>query len=700
MENITVPFSSLVLSDLNVRKTAGDLALDALAASILEHGLIQPLVVTAIKARRSTSYAVHAGGRRCRAIAQLIETGKLPQDHGVDVRVFANRAAAAREISLAENLIRESMSPADECRAFKDIIDTDGADAEDIARRFGLTVRHVQGRLRLADLAEPIFAALAAGDITLDIAMAYCATADRDRQLAAWERLSAGWQAQNAQTIRRAVAETAIASSHPVALFLGEDEYRAGGGRIESDLFAASGEGMWLDGEIATELATKKLAYEAEIAALGGRYGWVTPVLAAYLPYELTKDLHPFYPSRVDPAPEVQARLDEIEVRIDELNEVAETSEDEAEVEKAEAEMELLSAEYDKLGETCQVIRDEDKPNVGVFLILEKDGTPALHHQLYTTVKPGRAAASGQAGSSTGSAGTAKTDGFSRSLEENLAKERRDVLALHVATDPAMALDLVIFRLAIDCMGFFTANDTGLSIKIGDRFEPAGLVGVPPSQAVVDLDAVRSALPHEWSQADDLFTAFLEFRGLDEEAKASWLAYAVSQSLKASLDVGWRGNAFLSGVGAMMEIDVAAHWRPGAENYFDRLKKGQILTALGQIDPELPARYATAKKGELALAAAKLCAGDTITDPAVKQRAAAWLPEAMRFTAKAPAEADSAAQSDANGDEGPIASGDCDAELIGDGEDGLEQAGAPGEPAADVEPEDGHLSEEVIAEAA
>ena len=51
MENITVPFPALVLSDLNVRKTGGDLALDALAASILEHGLIQPLVVTAIKAR-------------------------------------------------------------------------------------------------------------------------------------------------------------------------------------------------------------------------------------------------------------------------------------------------------------------------------------------------------------------------------------------------------------------------------------------------------------------------------------------------------------------------------------------------------------------------------------------------------------------------------------------------------------------------
>lgn len=681
MENITVPFSALVLSDLNVRKTNASLSLDALAASILEHGLIQPLVVTAIKARKSTTYAVHAGGRRCRAIAQLIETGKLPQDHGVDVRVFETRAAASREISLAENLIREAMSPADECRAFKEIIDTDGADAEDIARRFGLTVRHVQGRLRLADLAEPIFAALSAGEITLDIAMAYGATADRDRQLAAWERLSTSWQAQNAQTIRRAVAETAIASTHPVALFLGEGEYRAGGGRVESDLFAASGEGVWLDGEIATDLATRKLAREAEIAALGGRYGWITPVLATNVPYELTKDLHHFYPTRVEPAPEVQARLDEIEVRIDELNDLVEASEDAEEVEKAEAELALLSSEYDKLEETGSVIRDEDKPNVGAFIILEKDGTPALHHQLYSTVKPGRGATgdAGQPGSGAGATGAAKEDGFSRSLEENLAKERRDVLALHVATDPAVALDLVIFRLALGCTGFFTGNDTGCSIKIGDRFDPAGLVGVPPSEAAVDLDAVRSALPHEWSQVDDLFTAFLEFRGLDEDAKANWLAYAVSQSLMASLDCGYKGNAFLSNLGALMQIDVAAHWRPGAENFFDRLRKGQILIAVGQIDPELPARYATAKKGELALAAARLCAGDTIAEPAVKERAAAWLPDAMRFTARAPDDGKSVPESSADSEIEPVDQG-------GDGPDGDDsRAGDDGaEPASEA----------------
>jgi hypothetical protein len=93
--------------------------------------------------------------------------------------------------------------------------------------------------LRLADLAEPIFAALAAGEITLDVAMAYGSTGDRERQAAAWERLSTSWQADNPQAIRRAIAEESLSADHPIARFLGEAEYVACGGRIERDLFAA-----------------------------------------------------------------------------------------------------------------------------------------------------------------------------------------------------------------------------------------------------------------------------------------------------------------------------------------------------------------------------------------------------------------------------------------------------------------------------
>src|SRR3546814_13025064 len=51
------------------------------------------------------------------------------------------------------------------------------------------------------------------------------------------------------------------------------------------------------------------------------------------------------------------------------------------------------------------------------------------------------------------------------------------------------------------------------------------------------------------------------------------------------------------------------------------------------LDPELPGRYASEKKAALSSAAAKLCAGETIATPEVKERALSWIPDAMSFRA-------------------------------------------------------------------
>lgn len=142
------------------------------------------------------------------------------------------------------------MSPADECRGYRAAMDK-GESEEELARRMGVTVRHVQGRLRLADLAEPIFDALAEGKITLDVAKAYGSTADRDTQLAAWNVFKDSWQGDQPHTIRRYLNESAIEASSAVAKLVGEEEYLAAGGRIERDLFAGEGEGQWLDRPIA-----------------------------------------------------------------------------------------------------------------------------------------------------------------------------------------------------------------------------------------------------------------------------------------------------------------------------------------------------------------------------------------------------------------------------------------------------------------
>src|SRR3546814_12074084 len=99
----------------------------------------------------------------------------------VDARVCNDeKAALAEEISLAENIIREAMSPADECRGSRAAMDK-GESEEELARRMGVTVRHVQGRTRLADLAEPIFDSPAAGTVSRAVPTAHGSPPDRDQ---------------------------------------------------------------------------------------------------------------------------------------------------------------------------------------------------------------------------------------------------------------------------------------------------------------------------------------------------------------------------------------------------------------------------------------------------------------------------------------------------------------------------------------
>jgi ParB family chromosome partitioning protein len=88
MQSTTLTHAKLRLSESNVRKANGDAGLEALAASIAEHGLLQPLIVSP-SAGKKTLYDVHAGGRRWRAIGLLIERGVLP-------RITRSMCASAR----------------------------------------------------------------------------------------------------------------------------------------------------------------------------------------------------------------------------------------------------------------------------------------------------------------------------------------------------------------------------------------------------------------------------------------------------------------------------------------------------------------------------------------------------------------------------------------------------------------------------
>ena len=102
---ITVALNKLEADPLNVRKTYSAESIKELAASIKAKGIIQNLAVR--KAGNSGKYLVSAGGRRLRAAQLLAEAGDLAADYPINCRVVTE--AEAREISLAENIMREAM---------------------------------------------------------------------------------------------------------------------------------------------------------------------------------------------------------------------------------------------------------------------------------------------------------------------------------------------------------------------------------------------------------------------------------------------------------------------------------------------------------------------------------------------------------------------------------------------------------------
>ncbi len=141
-----ISLNKLSVSVANVRRTDRKTDIETLAASIAAHGLLQNLTVTPIE---DDCFAVVAGGRRLAALTLLVKKGEMAKDCAIPCQIVSSDAAA--ETSLAENVQRVAMNVMDEVEAFAGLVES-GLSSDDIARRFGCTLRHVEQRLALARL--------------------------------------------------------------------------------------------------------------------------------------------------------------------------------------------------------------------------------------------------------------------------------------------------------------------------------------------------------------------------------------------------------------------------------------------------------------------------------------------------------------------------------------------------------------------
>jgi len=217
-----VPIERVRPGSMQPRRRFGETELEALAQSIREKGILQPLLVRPLTAEE-TEFELIAGERRWRA-AQRVGLHDVP----IIIRQISDREAL--EIALIENLQREDLSPLEEAEAYRRLIDELGRTQAGLAEAVGKSRSHIANTLRLLSLPDPVRRRLDEGELSAGHARALLAAADpaalveevvrRGLNVRATERLVQRRAAAPAAKVRPRDADT-VALERELAAILG-----------------------------------------------------------------------------------------------------------------------------------------------------------------------------------------------------------------------------------------------------------------------------------------------------------------------------------------------------------------------------------------------------------------------------------------------------------------------------------------------
>ncbi len=171
-----IPIARIQASPYQPRKRVDQEALQSLADSIVQHGILQPILVT----ETLEGYRLIAGERRLRA-AELAGLDRVP----AVVRQLADQEQL--ELALVENIQRADLNPLEEASAYRQLVDEFGLSQDEVARRVGRSRPSITNTLRLLELAPTVQDAVRDGTITEGHARAIAGldrTADQEALLA------------------------------------------------------------------------------------------------------------------------------------------------------------------------------------------------------------------------------------------------------------------------------------------------------------------------------------------------------------------------------------------------------------------------------------------------------------------------------------------------------------------------------------
>lgn len=173
MENaiLNVSIDLIIPNRFQPRLVFDEKALNELADSIKEHGIIEPIIVRPL----NDKYEIIAGERRYKA-ACIAGLTKVP----VIVRNLSDYKSA--QVAIIENVQRRNLNPMEEAKSYKRILDQGFKTQEELAKEIGVSQSTIANKLRLLSLAEPVKQALSENKISERHARALLKITSLDKQ--------------------------------------------------------------------------------------------------------------------------------------------------------------------------------------------------------------------------------------------------------------------------------------------------------------------------------------------------------------------------------------------------------------------------------------------------------------------------------------------------------------------------------------
>jgi ParB family chromosome partitioning protein len=616
-KTVSVPLNKLKHDPKNVRIVGKGADIPELAASIQHDGLLQNLGIRpeiGEDGEPTGFQLVSVGSRRLEALNLLAKQKHISKTSEIPCSPVDDATSA----SLAENLHRKVMHPADAYTAFATMAD-EGHSDEAIAARHGCTVATVQRRLRLGRLSPVVMAALRENRISEAIAQAYAITTDHSVQERVFAKAPEWWQPH---AIKGAITEGEVTSHDPRALLVGVDAYEAAGGIVRRDLFSeCDDEGVTLvDVGLLDRLATERLAAQAEKLRAEG---WADVRVSVGQP----DDMRAYYPAPFEQAP----RSDEDEARLEalvaEAGRLEEQGNEEGLTDDEERRFEEIQAEADAIHEKSNHYADTTKADGVAMVYLDRDGMKVFLGVPRTDTK--RSVQQLAAGDNDkvdadpddfedGEIEVGKvepSEAISSVLAQELLTHRTAALRAVIAQNNGLALRLLAQSLLLS--QFDGARAMVAQIRSDGPFlrqSCAGIEKTPAWEALQrDLDNIGNRVPGEHA---DVLPWLLT---LDDADVLSVLAPLVADTIDAGA-ADWskgEGASLAAQVAQAAGLDMTKWWTPSTETYFGRVSKAQISTAVresGEINFS-----ADGRKADVAAAATRLVAGT------------GWLPRLLRM---------------------------------------------------------------------